>query len=144
MRPVATSKVCALIVLAAISTYGNATSLPSNHPLLGTWHFEVPGTHCAETYTFKRDGFRTYRSATEVGKSKFVVSPKPDDSGYYTLTDTIVESNGKSACVGEASPVGDVVTLFIRFEDSADTFFICPAKVNDGCFGPFEKASTKH
>jgi len=118
-----------------------AASLPANHPIIGTWVIQVPGTRCSETYTFKEDGTKVAKSADEVGESTFVVSATPSPAGYYKLTDTVVASNGKLDCSFQSTPVGDTVSVFLRFEQSANAFSFCPREAPESCIGPFKRIS---
>ena len=127
----------ALIVIAP--AYGQKP-LAANHPLLGTWKFTVPGGLCSEIYTFRADGTRQFTSAEEVGESVFVLSEAPSDRGFYGFTDTVTKTNGKIDCSGGKTPIGDRVTLFIRFHPrNLDEFIMCRDESLAQCFGPIRK-----
>ena len=121
------------------SAYCGAAELSPTHPIIGSWRVEVPGTSCSETYTFKSDGTTSVRSAGEVTETKFVISPKPRASGYYKIKDTITKTNGKPDCTGSSSPAGDVVRVFVRFDNSGSSFSFCKTEEQAGCVGPFTK-----
>ena len=130
-------------MLFVCNSFCCAATLSPRHPIFGTWEVIVPGTKCLETYEFKTNGMKTSWSAEEIEESKFIISPKPNALGYYKLTDTVVSSNSKLDCLGDSSPVGDIVTVFVRFEQAASIFFYCPSQTQIGCVGPF-KRTTRH
>jgi hypothetical protein len=109
------------------------------NPILGTWQIVAEGTACFETYTFKSSGIRLYKSASEVGESKYTISSSPSAAGYYKFTDTITKSNGKSDCVNHSSPIGDSLEAFVRFEDKGDSFFFCQTESKEQCVGPINR-----
>jgi hypothetical protein len=121
------------------SSYCCAAELSPTHPIIGSWRVEVPGTSCSETYTFKSNGTTFVRSASEITETKFVISSRPRASGYYKLKDTIVKTNGKPDCTGSSSPAGDVVRLFLRFDNSGSSFSFCKTEEQSGCVGPFTR-----
>ena len=110
-----------------------------SHPIYGSWRIVLPDSQCSEVYTFRRDGIRTYTSAQETGESAYEVSSAPSSTGFYTLVDTITRSNGRSDCSGGSSPVGDRVTLYIRFNGALDQMIMCRKPSPDDCFGPFHR-----
>lgn len=133
----------ATAILLVLSSDCAAAPLSKNHPIIGIWQVNVPGTTCSETYTFRANGTQTAKSAEEVGESKFMISPTPSAAGYYKLTDTVVKSNGKLDCSGSSTPVGDTVTVYIRFEQSANMFSFCFKEAQDKCVGPFKRISAQ-
>ena len=132
--------IAAAIVFASASCL--ADSLPTDHPIVGTWEIRVPGTTCTETYEFRADGTKIAKSAEEVNESKFVISATPSSDGYYKLTDTVVSSNGKPDCSGQSTPVGDKVSVYLRFEEP-NAFSFCPHEAADRCIGPFKRISRR-
>lgn len=127
-------------VILVVAPCCHAASLSPDHPIVGTWRIMAPGTTCVETHTFRENGTKTSQSADEIQKSEFAISPKPSAAGYYKLTDTVVASNGKPDCSGFSSPVGETVSVFVRFERGLDVFSFCYAETQDKCVGPFRRA----
>ena len=59
--------------------------------------------------------------------SDFEIAPTPSDKGFYRITYTITKSNGKPDCSGSITPVGDTVTLYLRFF-GRDIHYVCRAE----------------
>lgn len=131
--------VVVLSTVIAASYAPNAPTPRPNHPILGSWKFVVPGSNgCFEIYTFRPNGTRGFSSAQEEGEATYTISAQPSEHGYYMLTDTVTRDNEKPDCSGSVTPVGDNVTLFVRFNpQSADEFIICGEESLAACFGPF-------
>ena len=127
--------------LLVISTCGVAAPVSPDHPIVGTWQVLAPGTACTETYTFRKNGTKRSQSAGEIQESKFAISSKPSAAGYYKLTDTVVESNDKLDCSGSSTPVGDTVSVFVRFEQGLKVFSFCYTEAKDKCVGPFKRTA---
>ena len=129
--------VALIVVLLLLVCSQGHSAIPAEHPIVGTWRID---RLCPETYEFRADGTRSATSAGEVLESKFEISPKPGAKGFYRFTDTVVRTNGKPDCSGELTPVGDVVTLFVRIPDPKK-LFLCFAESELSCVGPFERLS---
>lgn len=52
------------IAMAATACSDRRSNAPAI-PIEGTWDFPVPGTSCIESYTFRSDGTRTFKSNDE-------------------------------------------------------------------------------
>jgi len=92
---------CALVALTlAVAVPAGAAAPYADHPLVGSWRFNVPNTDCHEVYRFRADGTSIVTSGAEIAESVFEVSPEPTSKGYYAWTDTIVKDNGKEDCTG--------------------------------------------
>lgn len=135
----------ALSMLFALpsSTQVDAAPRPrpaQDHPLLGTWHYAVPGRHCVASYTFLPDGVRRHSTGTEAGSSAFTVSDAPTE-GFYALHDVVTETNGGTSCSGSpATPVGDAFTAYVRFRTVRE-MWICFEMSEAECLGPFVRAA---
>ena len=111
-----------------------------DHPLLGTWHYAVPGTNCVAAYTFLPDGVRRYSTGTQAGSSVFTVSDAPME-GFYTLHDVVTETNGGTSCSGSpATPPGDASTAYVRFRTVRE-MWLCFEMSEAECIGPFVRAT---
>lgn len=109
-----------------------------SHPIVGTWSYEFK--NCVESYEYMPNGTRNSTSNQEIVKSLYIVTKKPLKSGYYELTDKIVEDNKKEDCSGStADMTGDEVTLYFKFNDNMDKVTFCRNESSDNCFGPFKK-----
>ncbi|TAJ54818.1 MAG: hypothetical protein EPO48_03595 [Nevskiaceae bacterium] len=110
------------------------------HPILGTWHFMVPGTDCTERYEFVDSGVSHVVSGTEQSESVYRVTPS-SNSGLYVLEDIVTKSNGGTSCSGAAATrVGDKIVLFLRFT-SGIRMMMCTDRSEKFCMGPFVKVS---
>jgi len=116
-----------------------AASPYADHPLVGSWRFEVPNTGCHEVYRFRADGTSVVTSGAEIAESVYEVAPKPSSKGFYAWTDTIVKDNGKEDCSGQVTSVGRKVTNYIRFDRAAQRFVVCREESLDACFGPLRR-----
>jgi hypothetical protein len=68
------------------------------------------------------------------------VPPKPTTAGFYALTETVTNSNGKRDCSGDLHADGDEsVMRFIQFSPKRDQFIVCKAASLEACFGPLKR-----
>jgi len=131
---------CALGALSFVALDpARAASAYADHPLVGTWRFEVPNTGCAEVYRFRADGTSIVTSAREIAESEFEISTKPSGKGFYAWTDTIVKDNGKEDCSGQITEVGRKTTNYIRFDRTGQQFFACRGESLEACWGPWRR-----
>jgi len=129
---------CATATLLAAPA-APAASPYADHPLVGSWRFEVPNTGCHEVYRFRADGTSVVTSGAEIAESVYVVAPKASSKGFYAWTDTIVKDNGKEDCSGQVTSVGRKITNYIRFDRAAQRFVVCREQSLDACFGPLRR-----
>lgn len=127
-----------LFVLSA-----SAQALRPDHPIIGTWKFEVPAAPCQEVYRFRSNGTTVVTSAQEVSESKFVISDQPSARGFFQLIDTVVKSNGQKDCGGQNSAVGDKISAYVIFDPSGARFQLCEQEDVNACFGPYVRVSEK-
>ncbi len=110
------------------------------HPLVGTWSWTLPGKTCAETWQYRADGRRLGTSGEEVTQADYQVSATPTSAGFYPLTETVTNSNGKRDCSGDLHADGDEsVIRFIQFSPKQDQFIVCKAASLEACFGPLKR-----
>ncbi len=133
----ASATAAVLAVLLALPA--TASSPYADHPLVGTWRFDVPNTGCAEVYRFRTDGTSIVTSGQEIAETEFEVSPKPTSKGFYVWTDTIVKDNGKQDCSGQITDIGRKTTNYIRFDRAGQAFVVCRGESLDACFGPLRR-----
>ncbi len=113
---------------------------PAAHPLVGTWSWTLPGKTCTETWQYRADGKRLGTSGEEVTQADYQVSAKPTTTGFYPLTETVTNSNGKRDCSGDLHADGDEsVIRFIQFSPKQDQFIVCKAASLEACFGPLKR-----
>jgi len=125
------------VALAASLAGAEPPRVPkTNHPILGTWTFEVPDSDCEETYYMRQDGTTLVTSGEEVAESVYEIDDEPTSKGFYKNTDRIVKDNGKPDCAGEITKVGSQVTNYIKFHPSWNMMIICKDETLDACFGP--------
>lgn len=136
-HPLLSFSFAAAAILAAPAA--SAASLYADHPLVGSWRFDVPNTRCHEVYRFRADGTSVVTSGAEIAESVYEVAQKPSSKGFYAWTDTIVKDNGKEDCSGQITSVGRKVTNYIRFDRGAQRFVVCREESLDACFGPLRR-----
>ena len=129
----------ALILFGCASLDKHGTTINyEGHPIIGTWSFDM--NDCTETYEFLPDGTRNCTSAEEVVQAVYRISAKPLESGFYRITDKVIKDNGKRDCSGSTKDMtGDVVDLYIKFNQQMNQILFCSDESLDKCFGPFRK-----
>lgn len=125
----------AAALLAAHSVL--AAPVRTDHPIVGTWRFELPDGSCHEMYRISADGTALITSAAEIAESEFDIDDQPDGEGFYRSNDKIVKDNGKKDCTGEVTEVGHVIQAFIVFHPSNNMFLMCQKRDMGSCIGPF-------
>lgn len=115
------------------------TPLPFQHPLVGLWRIELPGTACEETYDIRTDGTMAVTSGAEQVESEFAIDLEPSARGFYRWVDRIVRSNGRPDCLGDTSTVGQVATNYVIVHRSGREFLLCEDESLDNCVGPFRR-----
>jgi hypothetical protein len=128
-----------LSLFAVCSVYAAPQAPRADHPILGIWQIQVPGSTCVETYRFRSDGTSMVTSNHEVSENEYQIRAQPDDKGFYAWDDRIVKNNGKEDCGGEIMPVGDVVHKFLKFAPSGNLFLMCFEETMGSCIGPFRR-----
>ena len=78
------------------------TTLSSEHPLVGSWRIDVPGTRFHEIYKIQPDGSMRITSGAQKAESECEISPQPSAKGFYKWVDKIVKDNGQPDCIGSA------------------------------------------
>ncbi len=115
-------------------------AVPAQHPLIGTWTWTLPGKQCNETWRYRADGRRLGTSGEEVTQGDYQVPAQPTSAGFYALTETVTNSNGKRDCSGDLHADGDESVLrFIQFSPKQDQFIVCKAASLEACFGPLKR-----
>lgn len=118
----------------------SAATAAAPHPLIGTWSWTLPGKTCTETWQYRADGRRLGTSGEEVTQGDYQVPARPTTTGFYPLTETVTNSNGKRDCSGDLHADGDESTLrFIQFSPKQDQFIVCKAASLEACFGPLKR-----
>jgi hypothetical protein len=112
------------------------TPLPADHPLVGSWRIDVPGTNCYEIYKVRVDGTMHVTSGSQQAESEFDISVLPSATGYYKWIDKIVKDNGRPDCMGEIMQVGHVATNYILLHRTGTKFLMCEAEDINTCIGP--------
>ena len=128
--------------LAAAQTAKPAPSAPAPapHPLVGTWSWTLAGKACTETWQYSAKGTRLTTSGEEVTRGDYEIPATPSAQGFYRLTDTVTDSNGKRDCSGDLHEASDPpVVRFIQFSPKQDQFIVCKAESLQACFGPLKR-----
>ena len=117
-----------------------APPAPVEHPLSASWSWTLPGKQCTETLHYLANGTRTSTSGEEVAQSRYQVSPVPSLLGFYKVTETVTETNGKADCAGDVHEAsGAPVTRFIQFSPKKDQLIVCKEESLKACFGPLKR-----
>ncbi|MEO7887674.1 MAG: hypothetical protein ABIR76_13140 [Polaromonas sp.] len=112
------------------------------HPLVGTWSWTLPGKEkaCTETWQYHANGTRLTTSGEEVTRGDYNITAAPSAQGFYRLSDTVTESNGKRDCSRDLHEASDPPAVrFIQFSPKQDQFIVCKAESLEACFGPFRR-----
>jgi len=139
MRAARYPAILSIVTLLASGNALAAGTLPPNHPILGTWQLDVPGTECSEIYHYFPNGTTLVTSGEEVAQSEYEIAPTPSLKGFYKITDKLVKDNGKKDCVGQITPVGDTSVRYIFFHPSGDMYLLCEDESLKSCFGPVKR-----
>ena len=130
-----------LCSLASAQAAQSLPTLPAQHPLAGSWSWALPGKQCTENLQYRANGTRQGSSGEEVTQSSYEVSAKPSLLGFYRLTETVTEGNGKKDCSGDLHEApGEPVTRFIQFSPKKDQLIVCREESLKACFGPLKRA----
>lgn len=125
---------------APAASAARATGAATPHPIVGTWSWTLPGKQCVETLQYRADGMRLGTSGEEVTQGDYQVPARPTTTGFYPLTETVTQSNGKRDCSGDLHAAGDEsVIRFIQFSPKQDQFIVCKAASLEACFGPLKR-----
>ena len=120
------------------------TDAAALHPIEGRWSWSLPGKSCSETWQFQADGSFSSKSGEEVLQGRYEISKIPSLLGFYLLTETITQSNGKPDCAGDrhaaASEGNDKEsTLYLQLSPKRDQLIACQQESLKACFGPLKR-----
>lgn len=132
---------CSFISAHAADTLASEAGV---HPLTASWSWTLPGTTagttCTEQLHYRADGTRQGRSGNETTQSRYEVAAIPSLLGFYRLTETVTESNGKPDCSGDLHPANsEPVTRFIQFSPGKDQLIVCREESLQACYGPLKR-----
>jgi hypothetical protein len=131
------------VVLSVAGGTAVAAPLAADHPLIGQWTFTVPDNGCVETFDVRPDGTNMVTSGNEVAESEIDIADKPDARGAYRWVDKVVKSNGKTDCGGSVTPVGDLSTIYVRFDPTGERMALCFDAEMKQCIGPYRRVLPK-
>jgi hypothetical protein len=132
-----------VLSMAGVAVAAPPRPLAANHPLLGQWKVTLPGNGCTETYDVRPDGTSTVTSGEEVTENAIDVADRPDAHGAYRWVDKVVKSNGKKDCGDSITPVGDMATIYVRFDATGDRMALCQDAATKECIGPYLRQRPK-
>lgn len=113
---------------------------PAPHPLAASWTWTLPGKACTETWHYHANGTRTGSSGEETTQSRYEVSALPSLLGFYRVSETVIESNGKPDCSADLhEATGEPVTRFLQFSPKHDRLIVCKEESLKACFGPLKR-----
>ncbi|MEO5658491.1 MAG: hypothetical protein ABIQ90_01660 [Polaromonas sp.] len=114
---------------------------PAQHPITGSWSWNLPGKKCAETWHYRADGTRSGSSGEETTRNHYEIAAIPSLLGFYRVVETVTESNRKRDCSGDLHEApGEPVTRFIQFSPKRDQLLVCKAESLKECFGPLQRS----
>lgn len=113
------------------------TPLAADHPLVGTWRFELPQQGCHELYDFRADGTMHATSGEQRAETEFEISAAPSARGFYKWSDRITRDNGKRDCTGYSTQAGHIAINYIALHPSGQWFALCKEEDFSKCIGPF-------
>jgi len=135
-----TSRLVAVLPLAfACIANSHADPLRADHPLIGTWTWEVPDAKCSELYRIRKDGTALITSGDEVAETTFTISAKPSAKGFYKWVDRVAKDNGKKDCAGETMRVGQELTNYVNIHPSGQALLLCEREDINTCVGPLTR-----
>ena len=126
----------AIVLQLVAAPIAGAAPLRADHPFIGTWVINVPGTTCNETYRPRANGTMSVTSAGEATESLIEVDDKPDAKGFYKEVETLVKTNGKPDCQGHFGTIGNSNANYLIFNSSADQYLLCNEPDLQTCVGP--------
>lgn len=116
------------------------TPAVASHPLIASWSWTLPGKSCTEQLHYRANGTRLSSSGEETTKSRYEVTRIPSLLGFYRLSETVTDSNGKRDCSGDLHEApGEPLTRYIQFSPKKDQFIVCREESLEACFGPFKR-----
>ena len=131
------------IVLCSLFSVHAAEPLPSAappHPLTASWSWTLPDKPCTEQLHYRADGTRLSSSGEETTQSRYEVAAIPSLLGFYRLSETVTDSNGKRDCSGDLHTApGEPITRFIQFSPRKDQLIVCREESLKACFGPLKR-----
>jgi phospholipase/lecithinase/hemolysin len=139
--PLLAALLCSLVSAQAAKPAA-ASPPPAQHPLTGSWTWTLPGKQCTETWHYRANGTRTGSSGEETTQSRYEVSAMPSLLGFYRLTKTVTEGNGKKDCSGDLHEApGEPAIRFIQFSPRRDQLIVCKEESLKACFGPLKRVA---
>lgn len=114
-----------------------AKPLPADHPLVGRWRVDLPGTNCFEMYQIGADGSTKVSSGRQEAEAVLDLALTQSPKGFYKWVEKVVKENGKLDCLGQRVAVGSVATNYIILNAPSSEFLMCQAEDINTCVGPF-------
>ena len=125
------------LLLGVLAWCGAANAQSANPPsLTGTWQYQPRGTSCAEQYYFRSDGTMMVTSGKEVTESTYVLADNAVGAGFYGFEMQVTQTNGKSDCRGNQTPVGQRTQTYLRFQANGERVILCKDSNLSACMGP--------
>lgn len=125
------------LLLSLLAVCHVASAQTTEHPLVtGTWQYRPRGTSCTEQYFFRSDGTVMVTSGREVSESTYSLSDVPVGAGFYKFDTQVTQTNGKSDCRGNPTPVGQQTSTYLRFQANGERLVLCRDANLAACMGP--------
>lgn len=132
MRTLTTSLLLSLLAVCDI-----AGAQSADQPIVtGTWQYRPRGTSCTEQYFFRSDGTVMVTSGREVSESSYTLSSEAVGAGFYKFDTQVTQTNGKSDCRGNQTPVGQQSSTYLRFQANGERLVLCKQANLAACMGP--------
>lgn len=125
-------------LLLSLLAWSSSANAQANNPpsLAGTWQYQPRGGSCAEQYYFRSDGTMMVTSGKEVTESTYQLSDTAVGAGFYAFEMQVTQTNGKSDCKGNQTPVGQRTQTYLRFQANGERVVLCRDSNLVACMGP--------
>ena len=135
----------AVLLLSSLTSSASAKTNDAvvSHPLYGKWKWTYEKNNCTEVYDYRLNNTSIITSGEEQAESRFTISEKPDQNGFYRMADITTKSNGRTGCDGApgGTPIGHSATIFLFFSATKTEMVICQEPSFTACMGPLRRIS---
>lgn len=108
--------------------------------IVGSWSWQQFGGQCRETFQYRANGSLRVSSGESLTVWTYDISPQPGPEGFYSLIETLTESNGKTDCTGDSTgQPGDSSSHFVQFSPGHEQMIVCRQASLNACFGPLRR-----
>ncbi len=117
-----------------------AQTVPTSHPMIGTWSWTLFNGKCTETLQYRADGVLLSTSGEAVTEWRYAASSAPDAQGFYKMLEISTRHNAKKDCSGDVvDESGLDATKFIQLNPAKNLLIICKTPSLEACYGPLRR-----